>query len=161
MAGSPMQAPPMLAPTAPAPAHPVPSTVREPQQAHVPAPLPRPQSAVSAVTASPQAQRGGDTLGFSVPGRPAHLPAQPAQMPALKGPKVHGKVPTGSGDEPSVSLLYLLQHYSKENKELYDRQRQARAALKAASKSQPAPAGVAPPVGAGHPPVPPDRKSVV
>lgn len=72
--------------------------------------------------------------GYAVPGvsqgAPAHAPvAAPAPQPG-------GLVAPG---EKKMSIIYLLQHYSRENKEIYDRQRQARAATETvASHERPA-----------------------
>ena len=146
---SPFAPAPTVAASAPARGLAGPSAGPEPAQRPGPVPLPS-----SPHAAPPPVQHGSNTLGFSVPGRPLHLPASAPQAPVRKGPKVRGKAPVAPNDEPAVGLLYLLQHYSKENKELYDRQRQARAALKANSKSVPAEMGGMPPFGVGHPPVP-------
>ncbi|MGP7959737.1 FHA domain-containing protein [Sanguibacter sp. A247] len=61
---------------------------------------------------------------FSVPGGAA--PA-PSPRPAVTG------VRKNEDDEEQITLFYLLQHYTKENKERYDRQRKARADAKDAA----------------------------
>lgn len=61
---------------------------------------------------------------FSVPGGVA--PVQPPR-PAATPVRAH------EDDEDQITLFYLLQHYTKENKERYDRQRKARAEAKEAA----------------------------
>jgi len=151
------------APAAPAPAaRPVatsPSTGQTPAAPPVPVaqpvpvPSPRPSSAPA---------------GFAVPGQPGQVQATAPRRASKRGGRGAGALPappagrlTGpqpAAEEKLMSLAYLLQHYSAENKRVYDSQREARAARKAAraaakQTAAPAPTGPAPAAPAGSSPV--------
>lgn len=68
--------------------------------------------------------------------------------PEAPSPHVHRGEPGGSGDEKPMSLLYLLQHWTKENKELYEQQRRGRSETQPAVPQPVAPHVVAPQHGA-------------
>lgn len=105
-----------------------------------PAPATSAPRAVGATTASTSGP------GFAIPGG--------GVRPAPSATARRGQASPSDavdGDEKEVSLLYLLQHYSAENKAAYDRQRKAKAARKSAEQApQPeVPAGQSPVVGGG------------
>ena len=124
-----------VAPVPPAPA-PVPgATPWGGAQAAPAREVPRPVAADAARAGGP---------GFAVPGgAPVPAGAPTAARPAA---------PAAVDDEDDISLAYLLQHYSKENKERYDRARKARAAAKASAQAADGAGAPPPPVPA--PPAP-------
>lgn len=101
-------------------------------------------------TATPPSQGPG----FAIPGSSGlPVPSAAARRRAVPG----SERPAEPSDEKPISLMYLLQHYSAENKAAYDRQRKAKSERKAAQQphaEHPAPPTPAPgqpqPTSAGY-----------
>ena len=135
------------------------------------APVP-PQAAGAAPVPAPVARPSTAPAGFAVPGQPGQVAATAPRRPTKRGKQAPGALPapprgrlTGpqpAAEEKLMSLAYLLQHYSAENKRVYEDQREARAArktAKAAAKQTTALAAAGPAVpdaGAGALPAPAD-----
>ncbi len=123
------------APVAPAPVKPVVTPV-PPVQKNVVQPQIKPQQPV----VPPQPAKGP---GFAIPGQPNNNPTPPAAAPK-QPPKANNH------KEKKMSFLGLMSHYSKENAELYKKQKEEAKAKKVAAKAKPiqktAPAPGKPPV---------------
>lgn len=108
-----------------------------------------PAATVPPASAPPASAPPAPGYGYAVPGEVGAPQPGPATVPAPGGPPV-AQPPTAPGPaatgEKRMSLLYLLQHYSKENKEIYDQQRKGRGQSGDAGAVDDAPApGVLPP----------------
>lgn len=91
--------------------------VQQPVQPSVSQPVVAPQ---------PEAKKENvqQNVGFAIPGGPAETSVKPAPQEALA---------QKSGDEKEISLMYLMQHYNKENAAAYKSQQEAKKAAKAAA----------------------------
>lgn len=152
-----------VAPAAPVPV--VPQAAASPLAGQAPATPPVPVAQPVPVQ-SPRPS--SSPAGFAVPGQPGQVQATAPRRASKRGGRGAGALPappTGrlTGPQPAaeeklMSLAYLLQHYSGENKRVYDSQREARAARKAAKAAAkqtaaPAPTGPTPAAPAGPSPV--------
>ena len=140
-APTPAPAPQPVPTPAPAP-QPVPTPAPAPQP--VPTPIPVPTAVAKPVAPVPQPVKPAPNAGFAIPGQnPVAVPQGKTATPA---PAEAPQVNTGT-EEKEMSLMYLMQHYNKENAAIYKAQQEAKKNAKAmadlaAAKGQPvAPAG--------------------
>lgn len=130
---------PAPTPVAPAP-QPVPTPAPVPTPQPVPTPVAQPTPVVKPVAPVPQPAKPAApaNAGFAIPGQ------NPAAVP--QGKPVAPAAPQAPADteEKEMSLMYLMQHYNKENAAIYKAQQDAKKNAKAqaalaAAKGQPVP----------------------
>lgn len=112
---------------------PAPKAIAKPAVTPTPTDKPTPTPAAKAASV-PQ------NTGFAIPGHGGNGSFEIPGGGSIPAPKqVNKNVANSTNSGEKMSLLYLLQHYSKDNKALYDAQKEAKKAEKAAAIPTPQP----------------------